>query len=597
MTFTGKIANWSARRRWWVISAAVLVIAMSMTFPGQLETKMYEGDGGEGDSGIAGELIDERFNAKSQATEQLVFNHETLDVDSQAYEAVVQSLAAELRALPEVDAVVTYYDTNSDEMVADDRGVSVAQVVIAGEPDDAEEKIDAILDTVHEAAASAENQGLEVTMAGLTSILKQSDEVAESDLLRVTLVTLVLGMFILLIAFRTVVAAFIPLFISVGAIITATALAAVVSQVYPLVEFYTMMVSLMGLAVGIDYSLFIISRFRSERKAGRPRYEAIAVASNTTGRAVLYAGITVLLSMFGLFMTTNPIFIGLSVGAIVVVAVAIVASLTLLPALLGALGDNINRLRVPIIGRESDESGAGGIWGAITDKVLARPAIMATITVTALVAAAIPVTTINLNTNASADSLSDAVEGKHALLLLEEHFTSGLTSPAYVVVDANDVNSTGVQAAVATLLATMEQDEAFFGPFETRINEAGDLLYVQLALAGNVDDAVSEDAVNHLRDDVVPAAFSGTSANVYVTGATAGNMDFNDHMASAAVYVFAFVLGLAFLLLLVIFRSIVIPLKAILLNLLSVGAAYGVVVMVFQYGWGIGLLGAEATGV
>ncbi len=256
--------------------------------PGQLETNLYEEDGGAGDSGIAAQLLDDRFaTTKGQATEQLVFEHETLEVDSPAYEATVQAVAAELRALPGVAAVVTYYDTNSEEMVADDRGVIVARVVIAGDPDDAYDIIDPIIETVTEAAAAAEAQGFEVAMGGQISIIKEMDEIAESDMGRVMLVTLGLGLVILLLAFRAVVAAVIPLVLSMGAIITAGAPSIVVSQFYSLFPSYTEMIILMGLAVGIDYSLFIISRFRSERKAGRPKNEAIAVASNTTGRAVL----------------------------------------------------------------------------------------------------------------------------------------------------------------------------------------------------------------------------------------------------------------------------------------------------------------------
>ena len=246
----------------------------------------------------------------------------------------------------------------------------LAQVVIQGDSDDADEKIDAILGTVR--AAADEADGLEIAMGGQTSIEKQSSDLLEKDFARIMMVTLVLGLVILLIAFRAVVAALVPLVLAIGSIFVATSIAAIVSQAYPLDESYSEMILLMGMAVGIDYSLFIISRFRSERKAGRPKLDAIAVASDTTGRAVFYAGITVMLSLVGLMMTSNPIFISLALGAIIVVLIALVGSLTLVPAILGILGDNINRLRVPIIGRERPESNGGGFWGAVTDRVLAR---------------------------------------------------------------------------------------------------------------------------------------------------------------------------------------------------------------------------------
>ena len=352
----------------------------------------------------------------------------------------------------------------------------------------------------------------------------------------------------------------------------------------------------MGMAVGVDYSLFIVSRYRSERKAGRPKLEAITVACNTTGRAVFYAGVTVLLSLAGLILTHSAIFVSMAIGIIIVVSLALVASLTLLPAMLAVLGDNVNRLRLPIIGRESKENNGGGIWGAITDKVLARPGILATVTAAALIALAVPAISLDLGWGTGSDNYHDAVEGKRALQLLEENFTGNLAAPAYVVVDANDVRSDGVQASVAELIEAVERDDAFSPPFDIQVNPAGDLLYVQVPLVGGTDEAVSESAVKHLRDDIVPGAFANSDARVYISGATAGSLDFTDQMSSTAPYVFGFVLGLAFLLL-VMFRSLVIPLKAIALNMLSVGAAYGVLVMVFQWGWGIGILGSEATGV
>ncbi|MCH7737170.1 MAG: MMPL family transporter, partial [Chloroflexi bacterium] len=204
---------------------------------------------------------------------------------------------------------------------------------------------------------------------------------------------------------------------------------------------------------------------------------------------------------------------------------------------------------------------------------------------------------MNLGFNVGAGSLPDALESKRAFELLEEHFSSSLIVPAKVVVDAPDVNSPKIRAAVASLVQRVEADEAFLGPFDTITNAAGNLTRINVPLAGNIDDPESEDAVRLLREQIVPQAFAGTDAETYVSGDTAESIDFRDRMLSSAYYVFAFVLGLSFLLLLVMFRSIVIPIKALALNLLSVGAVYGVLVMVFQWGWGIGILGSEETGI
>ena len=421
---------------------------------------------------------------------------------------------------------------------------------------------------------------------------KQVQDLSDEDLARVLMITLVLALVMLLLVFGAVVASLIPLALAMGAIIVAMGIAALVSQAYPLAEGYEVLISMLGLAVGIDYSLFIISRFRYERQAGREKLEAITVASNTTGRAVFYAGITVVLSLAGLALTNNPAFTSLGLGVILVVLVAIVGSLTFLPGILSVLGDNVNRLRVPFLGRAN---GNGGLWSAITKRVLARPAIFATVTAVALIAVAAPVSSLNLGFPNGSQALHNAVDAKQAVRLLEEHFSGGLATPALIVVDAPDVTAPEVQASVARLVQLVGQDDAFLGPFETVVNPAGDLLFVQVPLTG--DRKAAKRGVELLRDEIIPEAFDGSGARAYVTGMTAFSMDFSDAAYKSMPYVFAFVLGLAFLLLMVMFRSIVIPVKAILLNLLSVGAAFGVLVMVFQWGWGVSLLGSEAPGV
>ena len=228
---------------------------------------------------------------------------------------------------------------------------------------------------------------------------------------------------------------------------------------------------------------------------------------------------------------------------------------------------------------------------------MAHPYWLAPLTAAALIALAVPAGSLNLGFNAGADALPDAVESKRAVQLLEEHFTSSLTDPALIVIDAPDVRSPKVVAAVDAFNERLVQEDAFFASIRTTVNQAGDLMVIRVPLAGKIDDEQSEDGVKFLRDVVIPETFSGSGAQVYVAGNTAESLDFRNRMYGSAPYVFAFVLGLAFLLLLVMFRSIVIPVKAIILNLLSVAAAYGVLVMVFQWGWGIAILGSEASGI
>ena len=577
------------------------MIVLAVLAIGFVGTETRDDSGGVGESGEGSELLNERFASEPDASESashtrhasVIFSNPSLNAHSLAFKETVDSTMQAVRNLPQLLAALSYYDTRDGSLLADD-GHAVLVNVVLQNPDDPAEHIDIgqFVESIRQASNDA--AGFEIGVVSFRILEDELDEILTEDFNRILIYSLVIGLVILILAFRALVAAVIPLVMAIGSIFTALGIAALVSQVYPLVELYAEMILLMGLAVGIDYSLFIVSRYRTERAAGREKIDAITVAANTTGRAVFYAGITVVLSLAGLMLTRDFTFISLALGAIIVVFVAVIASLTLLPGLLSLLGDSINRLRIPFLGRESNQ---GGIWSTITGWVLARPVPLASLTVAALIALTIPFFSMNLGFNAGADALPDALEGKRALELLEDHFSSSLILPAKVIVDAPNVNSPEIQAAVAALIQRVESDDSFLGPFVTVTDNAGTITRINVPLAGNIDDDASEDAVHLLRDQIVPEAFAGINAKTFVAGDTAEGIDFRDRMFSSAYYVFAFVLGLSFLLLLVMFRSIVIPIKALVLNLLSVGAVYGVLVMVFQWGWGISILGSKETGI
>ena len=601
LSFTARLAHWSAVHSWIILLATVIVIVLAVFSIIAVGTETRGDDSGVGESGKGSALLNERFAADPSATqparrtrrEGVIFSNPSLDANDPRFVETVESAMQSFRDLPQVIAAVSYFDTQDASMFADDGNAVLASVTLQN-PEDPAGRIDIepFVDTVRQASDQA--VGFEIGVVSFRILDDELDEILTEDFNRILIYSLVIGLVILVLAFRALVAAVIPLAMAIGSIFTAIGIAALVSQVYPLVELYAEMILLMGLAVGIDYSLFIVSRFRTERSAGRDKIEAITVAANTTGRAVFYAGITVILSLAGLMLTRDFTFISLAAGAIIVVFVAVIASLTLLPGLLSLLGDSVNRLRIPILGRESDQ---GGIWSTITGWVLARPVPLASLTVAGLVALTIPFFSMNLGFNAGADALPDALEGKRALELLEDHFSSSLIVPAKVIVDAPDVNTPEIQAALAALIETVGNNDAFLGPFDTATDRAGTVTRINVPLAGNIDDDQSEDAVRLLREQIVPEAFAGLNVQFFVAGDTAEGIDFRDRMFSSAYYVFAFVLGLSFLLLLVMFRSIVIPIKALVLNLLSVGAVYGVLVMVFQWGWGISILGSEETGI
>jgi len=461
-----------------------------------------------------------------------------------------------------------------------------------------------VLKTVDEAAKSS--QGLDILIGGDASINKQRSQVVNKDFGFALFLNLPVTLVILILAFGALMAALVPLALALAAVVTASAILTIISHAYPLAVVYGEVVLLMGLATGIDYALFVITRYRNGRRAGLSEEEALRVASGTSGKAVVFAGTTVLLAICGMFLVGSTTFSSLGLAALIVVALAVIMSVTLLPALLALLGDNVDWVRIPFLGRPSEER--GGVWGLISDRVLARPAVFATVTFVILLAAAVPVTTFNLGFN-GAKALPKAVEAKKAMLALEDSFTLGLTSPAQIVVDAGKDGSVfdpEIQSRVERLsglvqaeTVSAENPNALYGaPIRTDVNDAGDTELIQIPVNGDTGEKKAIDAVNHLRHDLIPAAFGDSRGRAPVTGATAANIDFKDNIIFRTPFMFAFVLGLAFIILLLTFRSIVIPIKAIILNALSVGAAYGLLVLVFQRGWLLeGVLNFKATGI
>ena len=379
LTLTARIARWSARHKWITLAASALAMVLAVLSIMFVGTETRDDEGGVGESGKAYELLDERFRSapapapdpdeRRVATrfERLVIANPSLDAESAEFRGAVDGLFEKIRALPNVAEAGSFYDTDDPDMLSADRNAVLGFVRLEDESVKFSSDIDIgpLQKAMDETAAAS--AGFEMELYSFRLIDDEIDEILTEDFNRILFLSMGIGLVILALAFRALVAAIIPLLMAVGSIFSALGVAAVVSQVYPLIELYAEMVLLMGLAVGIDYSLFIASRFRTERASGREKLDAITVASNTTGRAVFYAGITVVLSLTGLMLTRDFTFISLSLGAVIVVFMAVIGSLTLLPALLSALGDSINRLRIPFLGSPS-EGGArtvevsGGRW-------------------------------------------------------------------------------------------------------------------------------------------------------------------------------------------------------------------------------------------
>lgn len=588
---TERLARASARRPWLVVGVWVLLFvagaALASGIGGVLTTE--ESVSSEPESVKGQNLIDERFG-KEPGREFVIVRSNDATVDSPEYRSFVEALTSDISGLTgSVQQAHSYYQTNDPQMVSKDRRTSLIAVALAGQMKDAATTVEPLLDVVHQANGRG---GFQVLSAGNGSVSKTFDETSKKDLQQGEMIALPFAIIVLLIVFGAVVAAGIPLLAAIVSIVISVGIAATVGQAFDLSFFVVNMITMIGLAVGVDYSLFVIHRMRDERNAGHDIESAIARTGATASRAVLFSGATVVVALAGLFIVPSSIYRSLAIGAIAVAVVAVAAALTLLPAVLRLLGDRVNALRPPFVGRRNADAQARGLWARTTSLVMAHPLISTAASAALLIAAAVPLLTIQLGMG-GVSTLPENTEPRQGFEILKQEFAGGAFSPMKVVIDG-DPSDPAVRAAIASLTERLKADGAFSEPtIET--SPRGDLVVVSAAPTDDPESGVAHDALNRVRAQYVPGAFQGVHAQVYVTGRTAMSQDMVDLMVRYIPIVFAFVLGLSFLLLLVLFRSIVVPLKAIVMNLLSVGAAYGLLVLVFQRGVGAGLLGFQKS--
>ncbi|MGA2285824.1 MAG: MMPL family transporter [Dehalococcoidia bacterium] len=626
-SFAARLALWSARHRRKVLPAwlAVVIAAVAGLSLVPANTDLVQQPPGE--SGTALNIFRARFGDVQVPTQEIVvFSSSKYKVTDAFYQSTVQGLMAQLQGLREtktqtiggtkvttstrvVSGTLTHYDIGvpreSSPFVATGGSgdVTFALVSLQGTALTAQNHVQPVIDAVH--TANASSNGISITSGGPASINKQINTVINHDLEFALILNLTVTLAILLLVFRAPVAAAIPLALAMAAVISANAIMGFISRLTALSNLYSEVVLLLGLATGIDYALFVISRFRRERRHGRSKEEALRAAAGTSGKAVVFAGCTVVLAVCGMFLIGDSTFNSIGLAAIVVVVLAVLISVTLLPALLMSQADHLDRFSLPFL-RGGGEG--GGIWGFITDHVLRRPVVLAAGTVAILLLVASPTLSLNLGFN-GAKGLPDAVEAKKALLVLQASFTLGLTSPALVVVDAGkdaNVYAADVQSRVQKIIDAAQAESTasegaaapYGAPVQTNIDDAGDTEAIRIPINADTGEQKALDAVTHLRNDIIPAAMKGSTARALVTGDSAANLDFRDNIIFRTPFVFSFVLGLAFVILLVTFRSIVIAVKAIILNLLSVGATYGLLVLVFQRGWLLQpVLDFKATGI
>jgi RND superfamily putative drug exporter len=587
------VALWSARRRFIVIGlwVALFLIGGLLTsryLSGALTTRADFTN--NPDSKQAQTLLEQRLTGPDRSSEVVIIRSQSLTVDAPAFRAYVGRLKAGIDALgPGVVQQTTDPYRAGNRFASKDRHAALIPVTMAGSLDDANKGIDKVLDrTLH----APHPDGFKVWVAGEATAAKDSNTIAEQDLRQGETIGIVAALAILIVVFGTLAAAVVPVVLAIMAIVVALGLVSLLGLAFHLSFFITNMVTMIGLAVGIDYSLFTVSRYREERAHGRDKLAAIAAAGATANRAVFFSGMTVVLALAGMLLNPTTIFRSIAAGAIAVVLVAVSASLTLLPALLAVMGDKVNALRVPVLfrRRQADVEHTHGFWARVAHHVMARPVVSLVLATGTLVVLAIPL--FGIRTGFSGIStFPDDVQSKQAFAVLSRDFSGGLTSPAQIVVDG-DVRSPAVAAAIARLRADLEADPSF-GPSTVQTNRAGDLALVSVPIQGDPSGEAATSAVRHLRKVMIPGAFAGVDASVKVGGETAGGIDFFDLTHFYTPFAIAFVLTLSFLLLMVVFRSVVLPALGVALNLLSAGAAYGLLVWVFQHGHGAGLLGFQ----
>ncbi|MCI0888925.1 MAG: MMPL family transporter, partial [Chloroflexi bacterium] len=594
---TRSLASASARHPWRTVLvwAGIIAVAIGLNaalLEDGLTTEFAFSNDPESTRGAR--LLEDRLRGPRPINEIIIVRSNELTVDDERFETMVTGLFADVMALgPDVvEGGVNYYQFRLPDFVSDDRRTTIIPFVMAGALDDANDNIEKLFAIVEEAGASA---AFDVYLVGEASVALETNELTFRDIEQGERVGVPIALLILLVLFGAVLAAFIPLLLAVLAIVLAFGATAFVGLFVDLSFFVTLIITMIGLAVGIDYSLIVVSRFREEMGRGRSKLDAIERAGATANRTVFFSGLTVVFALAGLLIHPASVFQSLGTGAILVVVAAVALTTTLLPAALSLLGGRVNALRLPFIGRRIGASADadGGYWATVVRIVMRYPVLSFLAASGVMVAAALPALDINTGFN-GVDSLPDGVQSKEAFFILEEEFSFGVVSPMEIVIDG-DANSEAVKAGIAALREMLAADPDFVGPSRVRVNADGDLSLVSVPVAGEPASDEAIEALRRLRSDYLPAAFEGVDAEILVTGETAFNDDFFEITDRFTPIIFVFVLSLSFLLLTVAFRSIVIPLMSIILNMLSVGAAYGLMVLVFQKGYGAGVLGFQTT--
>ncbi|MEU5093440.1 MMPL family transporter [Streptomyces sp. NPDC020996] len=596
--FAARAGGWSARHRWAAVGIWVLFVVLAMglgSAAGRVDVK--DSDQLSGETHTAAKIVEDA-GLEEPAGETVLIQARGGGVKATdpEFKAAVASVVEAVEATGKVTDVKSPYDTRT---ISRDGRSALVQFDMRGDSETAGERVEPVLKAV--AGVQKDHETLRIEEIGGASMMKTFDDAFGDDFQKAEYSAVPVALGILLIAFGALVAALLPVALAITAIIATMGLMGVVSHLQPMSDTANSVMLLVGLAVGVDYCLFYLRREREERAAGRDAQTALRVAAATSGRAIVVSGVTVCVAMAGMLFTGLAEFEAMGLASLMVVAVAMVGSVTVLPALLSLLGERVEKGRIPFLHkamRRRAARGDGGsrFWTAVLRGVLARPLVSVLVAAGALLAIAAPAVgmkTQNLTLN---QEFGDSLPIVQTYNRVNDAFPGG-SEPAEVVVKAKDINAPEVKDALAAFRDRAISSGASRGPVQITLHDAQNVAYVYVPLVGGSDLDKAGASLEKLRDEVRPATLGKVDGvQAPITGQVAGSHDFNDQLAGAVIPVFAFVVVFAFLLMLLSFRSLTIAVTSIMLNLLSVGAAYGILVAVFQHGWGASLVGAEGVG-
>ncbi|MFJ5772826.1 MMPL family transporter [Streptomyces sp. NPDC093094] len=585
---------WSARHRWAAVGVWVLFVVLAMglgSAAGQVEVK--DSDQLKGETHTAAKIIEDA-GVEEPASETVLIQGKdgSLKATDAEFRAAVDAVMKAVEATGRVTDVTSPYEART---ISRDGRSALVQFDMRGESDTAGERVEPVLKAVEN--VQKDHGSLRIEEIGGASMMKTFDDAFGDDFQKAELSAVPVALGILLIAFGALVAALLPVALAITAIMATMGLMAVVSHIQPMSETAGSVMLLVGMAVGVDYCLFYLRREREERAAGRDAQTALRIAATTSGRAIVVSGVTVCVAMAGMLFTGLAEFEAMGLASLMVVAVAMVGSVTVLPALLSLLGERVEKGRIPFLRRRrTDGSSESRFWGAVLKRVLARPVLSVVVATGALLAVTAPAVGMKTQQLTLDQEFGDSLPIVQTYNRLNEAFPGG-SDPAEVVVKADDINAPEVKAALADFREQAVSSGASRGPVEIKLHDAQDLAFVYVPLVGGSDMDKAAESLDKLRDEVRPATLGKVDGvEAPITGQVAGSSDFNDQLIGSVVPVFAFVVVFAFLLMLLSFRSLTVAITSIMLNLLSVGAAYGILVAVFQHGWGAALVGAEGVG-